>query len=93
MELRKHLAVEQELAQLNSPPSLRETPPDMISFELRSVNVRSDEPERGINRGADTRIIEMHLPWIQRDRYATYQAQVRRTEDTESFDSQPSTGE
>jgi len=85
MERRKHLAVEQELAQLNSPPSLRETPPDMISFELRPVNVRSDEPERGINPGADTQIIEMHLPWMRGDRYATYQAQVRRIGDTESF--------
>lgn len=85
MERRKHLAVEQELAQLNSPPSLRETPPDMISFELKPVNVRSDEPERGINRGADTQIIEMRLPWIQENRYATYQAQFRRTENTESF--------
>lgn len=84
-ERRKHLAIEQELAQLNSPANLRETPPDMISFDLRSVNVRSDQPERGINRGADTQIIELRLPWIQTERYATYQAQVRRIGDTESF--------
>ena len=85
MERRKHLAVEQELAQLNSAASLRETPPDMISLELRSVNVRSDEPEREINRGADTQIIEMRLPWMQTERYARYQAQVRRLGDMESF--------
>jgi hypothetical protein len=85
MERRKHLAVEQELAQLNSPPSLRETPPNMISFELRSVNVRSDKPERGINRGADTQIIEMRLLLMQTERYPMYQAQVRRIGDTKSF--------
>lgn len=85
MERRKHLAVEQELAQLNSPSSLRETPPDMISFDLRSVTVRSGEPQSGINRGPDSRIIEMRLPWIQKERYATYQAQVRRIEDKTSF--------
>ena len=84
MERRKHSAVEQELAQLNSPDSLRETPPDMVSFELRPVTVRGVEPQAGINRRGGTRIIEMRLPWIQ-ERYATYQAEVLRIGDTESF--------
>jgi hypothetical protein len=40
MERRKHLAIEQELAQLNSPASLSERPPDMTFFELSPVTVR-----------------------------------------------------
>ena len=85
MERRKHLAVEQELVQLNSPVSLRETPPEMTFFTLNPVRVRSVEAQSVISRGAETQIIEMRLPWIQRERYATYQAQVRRMEETESF--------
>ena len=61
MERRKHMAVEQELAQLNSPASLRETPPDMIVFELRPVTVRGDEPQSGINSHGEIRIVEMRL--------------------------------
>lgn len=84
MERRKHLAGEQELAQLNSPAGRRETPPD-VSYELSPVTVRSAEQQAGINTRSETRIVEMSLPWIQKGRYATYEAKVRRTDDNESF--------
>ena len=79
------MAVERELARLNSPASLRETPPDVIVFELRPVTVRSDEPQSGINSPGEIRIVEMRLPWIQKERYLMYQATIRRIEETESF--------
>lgn len=84
-EQRKHLAVEQELAQLNSPASLRETPPDMISLELRPVTVRSVEPQTEFNPRADNRIVELRLPWINKERYSTYKAEIHRVGGDESF--------
>lgn len=84
-EQRKHLAVEQELAQLNSPASLRETPPDMISLELRPVTVRSVEQPAAINPRGEIRMVELRLPWMQKERYSTYRAELRRLGDDESF--------
>ena len=81
---RKHLAVEQELAQLNSPMSLREVPPHMTSFELRPVTVRSVEAERELKTGAGIQIYELRLPWVRPERFSTYQAEVSRVDDDES---------
>ena len=76
-ETQKHLAIEQELARLNSPESLREVPQQMISRELRPVAVRSVEPAIQITPGADVRFVELRLPWIHKERYSTYQARLR----------------
>src|SRR5215218_8139256 len=43
IEKKKHFAVEQELALLNSPAGLREFPPQMIPLELRPITVRGAE--------------------------------------------------
>ena len=84
-ERRKHLAIEQELAQLNSPESLREEPPHMISQKLKPANIRGLEPEPAVSPRPDTQIIQLSLPWIQKDRYPTYEAEVRRFDDDEPF--------
>lgn len=84
-EQRKHLAVEQELAQLNSSTSLSEVPEQMISLELRPVTVRSVAPQAELNPGAGVRLVELRLPWIQKERYSTYQAELRRLSDNELF--------
>lgn len=84
-EQRKHLAVERELAQLNSPTSLREVPPQMISLELKPVAVRSVEPPAELDLRPEVRIVEMRLPWIQRERYLMYQAELLRVRDNKSF--------
>ncbi len=84
-EQRKHLAVERELAQLNSPTSLREVPPQMISLELKPVAVRSVEPPAELQLRPEVRIVEMRLPWIQRERYLMYQAELLRVRDNKSF--------
>lgn len=85
MERRKHLAVEQELVQLNSPGSLRETPPQMASYDLRPVTTRSVEAQRELKPGSDIRIVELRLPWIRKERYSTYRAEISRVEDNEVF--------
>jgi hypothetical protein len=82
---RQHLAIEQELARLNTPESLRETPPQMVSRELSPVTVRSGEEQPEIRIGAETRTVELRLPWLQNERFATYQAEIRRIGNDESF--------
>jgi hypothetical protein len=82
----KRAALEQELAQLNTPASLREVPERMFSLNLSPVTVRSAESEIVIKRpAAETAIIELHLPWIQKERYPTYNAEIRRVGGDESF--------
>jgi hypothetical protein len=81
----KHLVIEQELAQLNSPESLRGVPPQMISRELKPVTVRGSELQTEINLRSDIQIVEFDLPWIQQDRYPAYEADVRRLDDDESY--------
>ena len=85
IEQRKHLAIEQELAQLNSPAGLRGAAPEMASFDLRAVAIRSDETQNQIKIAEGTRVIELRLPWIQAERYSIYRAEVRRLRDRKSF--------
>ena len=82
----KRAAIEQELAQLNTPASLREVPERMFSVNLSPIVVRSTESEIVIKRPAvATAIIELHLPWIQKEGYPTYQAEIRNVGGDESF--------
>ena len=85
MERRKHSAVELELAQLNSPASLREALPQMISVELKPVTVRSIEPETELKPRGGVRYFELRLPGAQKERYSTYRAELRRVDGDESF--------
>ena len=84
-EQRKLLAVEQELASLNSAASLRETPSEMTSYELKPVSVRGVESQAGLIVPAGMGIVELNLPWIQNERYSAYQAEIRRVGDSESY--------
>jgi hypothetical protein len=81
----KHAAIEQELAQLNTPANLREVPPHMDSMNLTPVAVRSLEQRNEFRKSAGVQIVELHLPWIQKERYLNYQAEVRRVGRDESF--------
>ena len=85
MEQRKHFAVEQELAQLNSPTSLREVPPQTISLDLRPVSVRGVEPQAQVKIRSEMHFIELHLSSLQKERYSMYQAEIRRVGERESF--------
>jgi hypothetical protein len=81
----KRLAIEQELAQLNTPASLREVPSQMVSRDLAPGTVRSSQQEIEIKKGDDIRIVELRLPWVQTERYSRYQAEVRPINGDESF--------
>jgi hypothetical protein len=81
----KRAAIEQELTQLNTPANLRETPPQMTSLDLTPIAVRSLERRNEFKQSADVRIVELRLPWIQKERYATYQAELRRVSGGETF--------
>jgi hypothetical protein len=84
-EQRKHVAIEQELAELNSPASLHEVLPQTISLDLRAVSVRGVESQPQVKIDSEIRFIELHLPWLQQERYSMYQAELRRVGDDESF--------
>jgi hypothetical protein len=81
----KRLVIEQELAQLNTPASLREVPPQIVSRELTPGTFRSSEQETEIKKRDDIRILELRLPLVQTERYSRYQAEVRRVGGDESF--------
>jgi hypothetical protein len=82
---REQSSIDQELARLNASSSLREIPPQMVPFELAPVSVRSVESHNELITRSDVRVVELHLLWIQKERYPTYQAVVRRFNDDESF--------
>lgn len=82
----KRAALKQELAQLNSPASLREVPEQMFSLNLSPGAVRSTAPQIVLKRpAAATAIVELHLPWIQKELYPTYHAEIRRVGGDEAF--------
>jgi len=81
----RHSAIQQELAQLNTLASLREFPPQLVSIELRAIAVRSLERVSEFKQSADVPTVELRLPWIQKERYPTYQAEIRRVSGDESF--------
>jgi hypothetical protein len=81
----KRDAIDRELAQLNTPASLRETLPQTVSQDLSPLAVRSVDQQIEIKKSADIRYVELRLPWIQKERYSTYHAEVRRLDGDQSF--------
>ena len=82
---RKHISIEQELAQLNTPTSLREAPPGMISLQLETGTVRGVEAQPEFQLRRETHTVELRLRWTQKERYSTYQAELRRVGENESY--------
>ena len=68
--------MQRELAQLNTPSSLREVLPETSVARLRPGTVRSAEPERELKKQAG-RVVELHLVWMQNEEYPAYQAVLR----------------
>jgi len=76
-------AIELELAQLNSPSSLREVPQQIIRLELSPGAVRGQETSREIARD-EVSFVELALPWLK-ERYSSYQARLSRVGEDESY--------
>lgn len=77
-------AIDRELAALNTPAKLREALPQTVTIELHPIVVRSVERQNEFKKSADVQFVELRLPWNQ-ERYQTYQAEVQRVGDDESF--------
>jgi hypothetical protein len=81
---RQHLAVEQELAQLNTPSSFREVPAP-TQLTLKPGSVRGEDPQSELTLRNDRRFAELRLLWMQPEDYPSYKAVVRRTGTDESY--------
>jgi hypothetical protein len=82
---RRHLAVERELAQLNTPDRLRESLPGMMSVDLSHGAVRGAERETTFKRPAESRPVELRLLWVQEERYPRYRAEIKLVGSDKSF--------
>lgn len=81
----ERLVVEQELARLNAPASLREVSPQMVSLDLLPVTFRSAEHPVELKTAAGVQVVELRLPWFQKGDSSAYEAEIRRVGDDESF--------
>jgi hypothetical protein len=75
-EQREYLAMQQELAQLNTASSLREVPPQMPVLTLKPGSVRSPEQQSELKARPDVPVAELRLLWMQED-YPEYQLALR----------------
>lgn len=80
-ERRKSLAIERQVAELNSPSSLSENPPQMDPLQLTPVSLRSGESQNELTKRANIRVVDLDLLLIQRERYPAYRAVVHRVGD------------
>lgn len=79
------VAIEKELAQLNTPANLRQFPPHGALVELNPIAVRSLERQKEFKKSAGVQFVDLRLPWIQKETYSSYRAEVRRVDGAESF--------
>lgn len=71
-----HLAIERELSDLNNPSRLQSVPPQLLSMVLPPVSLRSPQARPELSPQPDVRVIELRLLWTQKERYASYRAEV-----------------
>jgi len=78
------LALEQEIARLNSPSTLHAAPrsPDLI---LAPISVRGVENKNELAVGSDSSIVELRLVWLQKEDYPTYRAVVQQVGNEKSL--------
>jgi len=77
-------AIEQELAQLNSPESMRGRPEQMVPLDLSPGVGRNIDKPKQLDR-ENVQVVELVLPWINGERYSKYRAEVHRVDDGDSF--------
>lgn len=82
---RQHLAIEQELAQLNAPSRLSEGPLQIPSLTLKPGSVRSVEPQPELTVRRDVSFAEVGLLWMQKEHYPSYNAVVRGPGDDKPY--------
>ena len=78
----RYLAMEQELAQLNTPSMLR----DVSTYvTLMPGAVRSAEAETELTPPANAQFVELHLLWMQKEHYPSYQAVIRKIDEEQRY--------
>lgn len=82
---RQYLAIQQELAQLNTASSLREVPVAMPLLKLKPGSLRSVQPQPELKIGTDSPVAELRLLWMQKEDYPIYEALVRRPGDDHPY--------
>lgn len=80
IEQRRHAEIEAEVARLNSPSSLRETPEPADALTLSPIAPRSAERRAELKIRPEAAVAELHLLWPQ-ERYPTYRFNLRRVDD------------
>ncbi len=75
----QHLAINQELARLNSPSSLREVRPGTALLILKPGSVRSIEGAE--LKRSNSSVAELRLLWMQKEDYPTYLGVLRGSGD------------
>jgi hypothetical protein len=84
-EERRHFAIEQELARLNSPSSLAEVQPGAVVLALTPLTLRGTGSESELKPPGDNPYIELRLRSFRPERYSTYEATVRRIRDDQTY--------
>jgi len=79
------LALEQEVAVLNSPSSLRVALPQMATLVVAPISVRGVQKETELATPSGASIVELRLLWLQKENYPTYRALLRRIGDDKSL--------
>lgn len=80
----RHLALVEEVIQLNVPSSMNNALPQMKVLELGPGTFRSGEGPPELVRSSEVQKVELHLQWPQKEQYPTYRAVVHRISDDES---------
>lgn len=81
----QHSTIEQEIARLNAPASLREAPLAQGAPLLSPGTLRSGERQAELRLRADEPNTELHLSWTMSERLPTYQGVLRRISDNQTF--------
>jgi hypothetical protein len=81
----EYLAMQQQLAQVNTPSSLREFLPEKSVVTLKPGTIRSTESQAELKRYPDSRVAELRLLWMQNEDYPSYQAVLRVPGATRSY--------
>jgi hypothetical protein len=81
----RYLAMEQELARLNTPSMFRDVPSTMPPLTLRPGAVRSAEAETELTPPANAQFVELHLLWTQKERYPSYHATIRKIDEEQRY--------
>jgi hypothetical protein len=81
----RYLAMEQELARLNTPSTLRDVPSTTPPLTLTPGAVRSAEAETELTPPANAPFVELHLIWTQKEHYPSYQATIHKIDEEQRY--------